>query len=111
MEIVSKNMESVEEVKEANVGEIQQNNESQQERTMPTYEQLKNWCDQLLAQRNQLAERLGQITDIHTKLPWLFKVIENKEVFNSEFVDSCVDEVTYILTPPNEPDVKEETKE
>ena len=66
----------MEEVKEkpVNTGE---------EKKEPTKEQLKNWCDQLMMQRNQIAERLNQVTDVLNKLPWLFKVIENPNT--SEF--------------------------
>lgn len=105
MEIVKNNME---ELKKKSVNTESQ--EGKQEKA-PSYEQLKNWCDQLMMQRNQLAERLGQITDIVNKLPWLFKVIENKDIFNKEFVDYCISEVTYILTPPEEeqPDKEQST--
>lgn len=98
MEEVKNNMGETKKVSEAS--EQQENTAS----NMPTYEQLKNWCDQLLMQRNQLAERLGQITEIHNKLPWLFKVIENKEVFDTDFVQSCVKEITLIMTPPEQPE-------
>jgi len=72
------------------------------EEKKPSYEQLKNWLDQLMTQRNQLAERLNQITDIMNKLPWLFKVIENREVFEPSVVDTCANEVVEILFPPME---------
>ena len=76
----------------------------------PTYEQLKNWLDQVVAQRNQVAERLNQVTDVLNKLPWLFKVLDNKDVFSEEFVQNCIAEITFILTPPieEEPDKTKE---
>lgn len=77
----------------------------------PSYEQLKNWCDQLLMQRNQIAEELRQVSNIVNKLPWLFKVIENKEVFSTEFVNSCVEEIIGIMTPPKEEKEEKEDKE
>lgn len=76
----------------------------------PTYEQLKNWLDQVVAQRNQVAERLNQVTDVLNKLPWLFKVLDNKDIFPKEFVQNCITEITFILTPPieEEPDKTKE---
>lgn len=65
----------------------------------PSYDDLKNWCNQLLMQRNQIAERLEQVTDVLNKMPWLFKVIENSKEFNSEFVDRCATEIEAIMTP------------
>ena len=94
----------MEEVKEkpVNAGE---------EKKEPTYQQLKNWCDQLMMQRNQIAERLNQVTDVLNKLPWLFKVIENKESFEAEFVDMCAKEIVFIMTPPAEESKEETNKE
>ena len=91
----------MEEVKEkpVNAGE---------EKKEPTYQQLKNWCDQLMMQRNQIAERLNQVTDVLNKLPWLFKVIENERAFAPEFVDMCKKEIMIIMTPPAEEESKEE---
>lgn len=74
----------------------------------PTYEELKNYCNQLLMQRNQVAEKLNQVTEIINKLPWLFKVIELKSSFDPAFVEFCTKEVEYIMTPPP---VEEESKE
>ena len=68
--------------------------------TKPTYEQLENWCNQLLMQRNQVAKELRQVTDIVNKLPWLFKVLENKDFFSGEFLDTCIKEIVDIMTPP-----------
>ena len=68
----------------------------------PDYNQLENWCNQLLLQRNQLAEKLRQVTDVLNKLPWLFKVIENKDLFDSNFVEYCKQDVMFIMTPPSE---------
>lgn len=68
----------------------------------PTYEQLKDWCDQLLAQRNQLAQRLNQVTNVTNKLPWLFEVLKSGEFFSDNFVKKCAEEIEYIMTPPEE---------
>lgn len=80
-----------------------------QERREPTYEDLKNYCNQLMMQRNQLAEKLNQITDVLNKMPWLFKVIENASMFRKDFVGACAEEIELIMTPPkaDEKDDKE----
>lgn len=80
------------------------------EPTQPTYEELKNYCDQLMIQRNQLGQRLQQITNILNKLPWLFEVIKARDVFNKDFVERCVNEIEGIMTPPEEGD-KEDSKD
>lgn len=72
------------------------------EEQKPSYDQLKNWLDQVVSQRNQLAERLNQVSNIMNKLPWLFKVIENANSFTPEFVYNCTQEVQYILASPDE---------
>lgn len=83
------------------------------ESTQPSYDELKNWCNQLLMQRNQVAERLEQVTDVLNKMPWLFKVIENSKEFNSEFVARCAIEIEAIMTPqePEKEPSKSNTKE
>lgn len=78
----------------------------------PTYEQLKDWCNQLLIQRNQLNQRLNQVSNVMNKLPWLFETLKLKESFSAEFVQRCVEEIEFIMTPPSEEDeVKEEKTE
>ena len=86
-------------------------NTGKEERKEPTYEQLKNWCDQLLMQRNQLAEKLNQVSEVLNKLPWLFKVIENSKSFSPEFVDICKQEIEYIMIPPAEESSEKEDKD
>ena len=75
----------------------------------PTYEELKYYCNQLLMQRDKVAERLNQVTDVLNKLPWLFEVLKAEKHFNSDFVTYCAKEIQFILTPPNE-EVEKETK-
>jgi dynactin complex subunit len=76
----------------------------------PTYEELKNYCDQLMIQRNQLGQRLQQVTNVLNKLPWLLEVIKARDVFNKDFVERCVSEIEEIMTPPEEGD-KEDNKD
>jgi len=82
-----------------------------EKRNKPTYEQLTNWLDQVVAQRNQIAEKLNQVTDIINKLPWLFKVIENKDSFTQEFVTACANEIVGIMTAAPEEKAEEDNKE
>lgn len=82
-----------------------------EEKKEPSYEQLKNWCNQLMMQRNQVAEKLTQVTDVINKLPWLFKVIEHRDAFDYDFVDMCAKEIVVIMTPATEEESKEEPKE
>ena len=81
-----------------------------QEVNKPTYEELKNYCDQLLMQRNQLAQKLQQITNILNKMPWLFEVIKAHDFFNEEFVQRCAQEIEDIMTPPAEEEAEKEDK-
>lgn len=73
----------------------------------PSYEELNNYCNQLMMQRNQLKEQydkaireLNQLDSVLTKLPWLFKVLELENHFDPDFVISCADEIQLIMTPP-----------
>lgn len=79
------------------------------ERKEPTYAELKNWCDQLMMQRNQVAQRLNQVTDVINMLPWLFEVLKSRDLFDSEFVDYCKETIKAILLPP--PSKEEPSKE
>ncbi len=77
----------------------------------PTYEQLKDWCNQLMIQRNQLSQRLNQVSNIMNKLPWLFETLKLQEFFSEEFVHQCVNEIEFIMGPAGEEDNKEENTE
>ena len=68
----------------------------------PTYDQLKDWCNQLMIQRNQLGQKLSQVTNAINTLPWLFEVLKSKEFFDEKFVQDCASEIKYIISPPEE---------
>ena len=55
----------------------------------PTTEQLKNYVNQLMAQRNELAKQLGEITSAVNKLPWLFKVLKYDMFFDTTTVEKA----------------------
>lgn len=72
-----------------------------------SYEQLNDYCNQLMIQNRQLSQRLNQVMSVHTKLPFLFEVLKNASYFSIDFVNKCADEVEEILNPKEE-DTKEE---
>lgn len=81
-------------------GEKKLNFAENAENRQPSYEELKNYCDQLMIQRNRLNQELQQITNILNKLPWLFEVVKTQESFDKEFVQRCIEEIQEIMTPP-----------
>lgn len=73
-----------------------------------TYEQLEQAAMQL-QQRLVIAEnRLRSIDLASMRLTWLFKVIENSTIFESEFTTKCVDEVKELMTIDNIEEYQEE---
>lgn len=70
-----------------------------------SYEQLQEQNAQLIRalNRNNIALQLKRID-------YCFKVLENSDKFNSDFVISCADEIQRSLTPPKE-EQTEEVKE
>ncbi len=82
------------------MGEVKEKLEGKEAQKQPTYEELKNYCNQLMMQRNQIANQLNRVTDVINKLPWLFEVVKNQSLFNPSFVNSCAEEIEAIMTPP-----------
>lgn len=80
-----------------------------------SYEQLNDYCNQLMMQNRQLSQRLNQVMNIHTKLPFLFEVLKSERSFEMEFVDKCAKEIETILNPmepsPDETMGEEEKEE
>ena len=81
-----------------------------EEKKTPTIEDYKNYCNQLLMQRNEAIERLNEVSSTLNKLPWLFKVVEFSHMFDTDFVGQCIEEIRFIMTPPKEEE-QEEKKE
>lgn len=73
-----------------------------------TYEQLEQVAHQLSEQAKQLYRKLQEANMINMfkRLDYLFKVVENKNSFNEEFVQSCVAEIQDILTISDEPEAE-----
>lgn len=69
-----------------------------------SYEKLKEAAGQLSQQNQQLNLMLQQMnmTNAFRRLDYLFKVLEFKDCFNSDFVISCSEEITSMMTPPEE---------
>ena len=76
-----------------------------------SYEELKNVAGQLSQQNQQLNMMLQQanMTNMFKRMDYLFKVLELKDCFDSEFVITCYDEIKELMTPPveNEEEGKE----
>lgn len=75
-----------------------------------TYEQLENVAHQLSEQARQLYARLQEadMTNVFRRLDYLFKVIENQQVFPEAFVEQCVTEITELITIPKEAETPSE---
>lgn len=64
----------------------------------PSYEQLKYWLDKAIDDNRNLVRQLNEVTNSLAYMPWLFKVLEFKDTFNSNFVTQCVNSITEFLT-------------
>lgn len=78
----------------------------------PTYEQLENEVRGLRSMNSQLMMQLQQMNmqNLFKRIDYLFKVVENREGFNSDFVIKCAEELEGHLTlpePAEEPDTAE----
>ena len=76
-----------------------------------SYEELKSVAGQLSQQNQQLNMMLQQanMTNMFKRMDYLFKVLELKDCFDSEFVITCSDEIKELMTPhvENEEEKKE----
>lgn len=77
-----------------------------------TYEQLESVAHQLSEQNRELRMKLQQMDmmNIFKRLDYLFKIVENQEKFNKEFVDKSKEEIVALMTIPEEGDKEEETE-
>lgn len=74
-----------------------------------SYEQLENIAHQLSEQSQMLAKKLQEanMTNAFKRLDYLFKVIENKEVFNSSFLADCIIELESSISIPEDKEQEE----
>lgn len=77
----------------------------------PSYEELNDYCNQLMMQNRQLNTKLMQVMDIQNKLPFLFKVLKHSEYFTSDYINAVVDEIQLILPPYNPEEDTEDNEE
>lgn len=78
----------------------------------PSYEQLEREVVGLRGMNNQLIMQLQQMNmgNLFKRLDYLFKVVEFREAFNTDFAAKCAEEIEDHMTPPEETD-KPEDKE
>lgn len=69
-----------------------------------SYEELKSVAGQLSQQNQQLNLMLQQanMSNVFKRLDYLFKILELKDCFNSDFVITCSEEIVTIMTPPEQ---------
>jgi hypothetical protein len=65
-----------------------------------SYEQLENIAHQLSIQNQDLHKRLNEanLINVFKRLDYLFKVVENSDKFNTDFVNLCINEIEGLLT-------------
>ena len=68
---------------------------TQEEPQKATYEQLENYVNQLSQQNMLLKKKLSEFAEVsfYKKMEFLFKVLENKDSFTEDFVNSCASEI------------------
>ena len=83
----------------------------------PTYEELEAAMYNLTEKLNKaykdnqyLVNQLNGINNTFTRLNYLFKVLENSQHFNSDFIIKCADEIENTITVPEEIDTKDTEK-
>lgn len=69
----------------------------------PTYEELEEQNSFLIEKVKSLSNQLSQVSNLNNTLHWMFKVVENKDVFeNKEFINKVTSKLEEILTPPED---------
>lgn len=97
--------------KEIRMNSAKQNTKADQPKQKLTYEQLNDVCNQLFQQNQELRKSLQEMNavNIFKRLDYLFKVVELASTFkDSDFINSCMDEIKEALTIPDD---KENGKE
>lgn len=75
-----------------------------------SYEELKSVAGQLSQQNQQLNMMLQQanMSNVFKRLDYLFKILELKDCFNSDFVITCSEEIVSIMTPPEQVEISKD---
>ena len=84
----------------------------------PTYKELEAAMYNLTEKLNKaykdnqyLVNQLNGINNTFTRLNYLFKVLENSQHFNSDFIIKCAEEIENTITVPETSDNKDDTSE
>ena len=84
----------------------------------PTYEELEAAMYNLTEKLNKaykdnqyLVNQLNGINNTFTRLNYLFKVLENSQHFNSEFIIECAEEIENTITIPEAPNTEDNISE
>lgn len=75
--------------------------------------QLYQQNQQLIAKCKQYEEQMQRFNNVEVRLHYLFEVLDKGSYFDSNFIDTCVNEVKEIMTIKEEPDeeIKEEKED
>ena len=75
-----------------------------------SYEELKSVAGQLSQQNQQLNMMLQQanMSNVFKRLDYLFKILELKDCFNSDFVITCSEEIVSIMTPQEQVEISKD---
>lgn len=95
---------------DANAKNVKPTQPTQREERKATYEELNNYCMQLMNQNKQLVAQLQEreMFNMFKRLDYLFLVLKSKDCFSSDFVGDCVAEITSALTIPETADTRDE---
>lgn len=79
-----------------------------------SYEQLERMCQQLSEQARSLYTQLQEanLSNLYTRLNFLFKVLENTISFDADFVQACTKEIVELMSvnENNEENTDKESK-
>lgn len=75
--------------------------------------QLYQQNQQLIAKCKQYEEQMQRFNNVEVRLHYLFEVLDKGSYFDSDFIDTCVNEVKEIMTIKEEPEeeIKEEKED
>lgn len=73
--------------------------------------QLYQQNQQLIAKCKQYEEQIQRLNNVEVRLHYLFEVLDKGSYFDSDFIDTCVNEVKEIMTIKEETEEEKEDKE
>lgn len=92
---------------------MEERNKEKQATQKLSYEDLERVAHQLSDQNRQLYSKVQELSDaaIFKRLDYLFKVVESKDVFLADFVNTCIKEIEDIITIPEDQSNNKENNE